>query len=375
MEQRIFRSRIDALRREVMDACALDMLIAYSDDILSAGAVRYLTDFDMYAMYGLVIVPRRGDVVLAFGLHHSAYLVRVRSAAIADHYEGTYHPGRLCAELLADSRPAAASRVGVVGGAQMFESIHADIHANLGAVTYVDVDREFWSHYFSSMKDSGAEASLRRSAVIAGEALAHARAAFGSGQRSVSHLVAGAALAARRMGADIMNRELVQVLCATGTPLPGALSPVARHTSEAGNTLAIEITSPHAGQRSVCGRTLLRDGSDASATQELARASQVHAAILGLMRAGANGKQITAEAQHVARAAGFGLPENSELGHGIGLSMRQPHSLSADDSSLLAPGMAFAVRTRLQGGTLGTIHQADTVLVSQAGPEVMTARA
>ena len=385
MEQRIFRSRIDALRREVMDACGLDMLIAYSDDILSPGAVRYLTDFDMYAMYGLAIVPRRGDVVLAFGLHHSAYLIRVRQSAIADHYAGTYHPGELCAELLAESGGAVEPRVGVVGGAHMFNSIHQDIHSKLAGASFADVDGAFWNHYHASVGTNGAAPNLRRSAVIARGAVAHALTAFESGQCSAPHIAAGATLAARRAGADIMNRELVQVLCAFGMPLPAELSPPAHPALAAmpalpGNSaFAIEISPPYAGQRTVCGRTMLRAGAPEADSRELRRAADVHAGILGLMRPGATVAHILAEAQRLARAAGFGLPEADGLGSGIGLDMRQAPWLVPGNTSTLASGMALAVRTRLGspggGAKLGTIHRSDTVLVAESAPEVLTASA
>jgi hypothetical protein len=375
MEQRIFRSRIDALRRELMDACELDLLIGYSDDILSAGAVRYLTDFDMYAMYGLAMVPRRGDVVLAFGLHHSAYLVRVRQAAIADHYAGTYHPGELCAELLAETRPRATPRVGVVGGAHMFNSIDADLRAKMPGAAFVDVDREFWIHYFASLDDNGVEPSLRRSAVIAGEAVAHAQRAFASGQRTAAQIGAGATLVARRMGADIMNRELVQVLCASGMPLPATLSPVAHSLPAAESAFAIEISSPYVGQRSVCGQTMLREGAHASGAKELSKAAEVHTGILGLLRIGTTSRQIAAEAHRLAHAAGFGFSQTDALGNGIGLDLRQAPYLVPGDATALASGMTLAVRTRLQSERLGTIHRTDTVLVAKTGPDVLTARA
>ncbi len=380
MEERVFRSRIDALRREVLDASDLDMLIAYSDDILSPGAVRYLTDFDMYAMYGLAIVPRRGDVVLAFGLHHSAYLIRVRQSAIADHYAGTYHPGELCAALLAESRPQAAPRVGVVGGAHMFNSIHADLHAKMAGASFVAVDGEFWNHYHASLGAHGAEPNLRRSATIAVQAVAHARSAFESGQRPAAHIAAGATLAARRLGADIMNRELVQVRCASGRPLPAGLSPPGRSPFAGDAAFAIEIAPSYAGMRSVCGRTLLREGAPASAAAELNRAVQVHAAILDLLRPGVSCGQVAAQAERLARAAGFGLAQTDELGNGIGVDLRQAPYILAGEAAPLAAGMALVVRTRLrrlnggaEGSTdLGTIHRADTVLAGGSAPEVLT---
>jgi len=372
MEQRVFRSRIEALRREVMDPCGLDMLVAYSDDILSAGAVRYLTDFDIYAMYGLAIVPRRGDVVLAFGQHHSAYLIRVKQAAIADHYAGTSHPGELCAELLAELRTEATPRVGMVGGAHMFNSIHAELRSKMAGASFVDVDREFWSHYCASLGTEGAEPNLRRSAVIASQAVAHARNAFASGQRSAAQIAAGAALSARRLGADIMNRELIQVLCASGMPLPENLAPPARSPLAADALFAIEIAPPYAGQRTVCGRTMLREGAAVSGAEELSRAAAVHASILALLRPGTTGGHIVGEAHRLARAAGFGFSETGELGSGIGLDIRQAPYLVPGDATALSPGMALAIRTRLKSMSFGTIHRADTVLVAERGPDVLT---
>src|ERR1700704_4950768 len=99
MIEQIFRHRIDIVRQRLLAPLNLDLLLIYSDDPLKAGAVRYLTDFDVYAMYALAVVPPSGDVALAFGLHHSAYLIRVKEVADADYYLGTYMPGDLCSKL------------------------------------------------------------------------------------------------------------------------------------------------------------------------------------------------------------------------------------------------------------------------------------
>jgi Xaa-Pro aminopeptidase len=378
MKQRIFHTRIDALRREVMDAAGLDLLIAYSDDILAPGAVRYLTDFDIYAMYGMAIVPRRGDVALAFGMHHSAYLVRVKQAATADHYAGTYRPGQLCAELLAESRPqdsASAPKVGMVGAAGMFASIHDDVHASLRGAAFVDVDNAFWRHCTWTLDANGLAPNLRRSATIARQAVEHAAAAFQSGQRAGARIAAGATLAARRLGADVMNRELVQVRCGGGMPLPAELAPPGQVTLASAAAFAIEISPPYAGLRSVCGRTLLPQDAPAESVSELDRAAEVHESILGLVQPGATAGQIVAAAQRLARDAGIELSERDQLGCGIGLEIRQPPYLSAGDASLLIPGMALAVRTRLKSPSIGTIHRADTLLVADGGgPDVLTVR-
>src|SRR5690606_7991640 len=139
----IQRKRVEALRAGVMEPLGLDLLLAYADDPLFPGAVRYLTGFDVYAMYALVAVPRRGDVVLAFGLHHSAYLVRVKEAAVADHYVGARAPGAAVAELLAELPQGRKPRVGTIGRESMFALIDADLARVLAAAEIVSTDAAF----------------------------------------------------------------------------------------------------------------------------------------------------------------------------------------------------------------------------------------
>ena len=145
MHEQIFRHRINLVRQGVMAKHNLDLFLAYADDPNQAGAVRYLTDFDIYAMYALVVIFA-GDIALTFGLHHSAYLIRVKETADADYYLGTYQPGDLCCKLLAESgRPVAAPRVGVVGGEGMFRKIDTDLRKAFPDATFIPIDREFWN--------------------------------------------------------------------------------------------------------------------------------------------------------------------------------------------------------------------------------------
>ena len=66
----------------------IDLLLIYSADVFNAGNVRYLTNFDAYASYGMVMLPRVGELSLAVGFHHSAYLVRVKDVARAGYITG-----------------------------------------------------------------------------------------------------------------------------------------------------------------------------------------------------------------------------------------------------------------------------------------------
>lgn len=362
MEERVFRSRIAEVRRSLMQPSQLDLLIAYSDDVLSPGAVRYLTDFDVYAMYGVVLVPKQGDVVLAFGLHHSAYLVRVRQAAIADHFVGTYAPGAMCAQLLSECGATRSPQVGLVGGRGMFSSIDADIRSKLAQASLIELDEEFWRLVHSGSGE--ALAGMRRSATIAVRSIEEARRDIDSGETSPGRIAARATLAARRFGADIQNREMVQVRVAAGWPLPARLAPPTHHPFTRGSAFAIEVSPAYAGARTVCVRSFVQ----AKYSGHLHRADAVHASICALARPGAIGGALVRDAKAVAAKAGMELA-NSEIFSGIGLNLRQPPLQSAE----LGSGMVLVVRADLKTVELGTIHRADTVLVTEQGCEILTA--
>jgi Xaa-Pro aminopeptidase len=368
-DERIFRQRIARLRQALLAPRGLDMLLAYADDTLDAGAVRYLTDFDVYAMYALVLVPRRGDVALAFGLHHSAYLVRVRDAAMADYFHGTYAPGELCRRLLAEMERTAAPRIGIVGGARMMRRIDADLRKHLPDAEFVAVDEPFWRLVAEADVADGAIDCLRRSAAIARQSLAAAAAAVG--QRSAREIAAEIGFAARRFGADVLNREMVHIALAAGPPLPEQLGPAAA-AAQAKDALAIEVSPGYRGYRTLCGRTFLASAERAAHRARLDAAFEVHREICALVRPGLSAGGITDKARSILARAGSALAPDAKLGHGIGLSLIAEPILRSGNPAEILPGAALAVRTRHAAGALGTIHLADTVLVTAADGEVLT---
>ncbi|HXP31391.1 MAG TPA: M24 family metallopeptidase [Stellaceae bacterium] len=371
-DERIFRQRIARLRQTLLAPLGLDMLLAYADDTLDAGAVRYLTDFDVYAMYALVLVPRCGDVALAFGLHHSAYLVRVRDAATADYFHGTYAPGELCRRLLAETAPASAPRIGIVGGARMMRRIDADLRQHLPGAEFVAVDEAFRRLVAGSDVEDGASDCLRRSAAIARQSIAAAATAVG--QRSGREIAAEIGFAARRFGADVLNREMVLIALAAGSPLPERLGPAAA-AAQVKDALAIEVSPGYRGYRTLCGRTFLASAERAAQRARLEAAFEVHREICALVQPGLSAGGVADKARSILARAGSAPAPDAKLGHGIGLSLIQEPILRSGNPAEILPGSALAVRTRHGGDALGTIHLADTVLVTAEGGEVLTAPA
>lgn len=355
----IERGRVAAVRSEVMAPLGLDLLIAYADDPLFPGAVRYLTAFDIYAMYAVAAVPRQGDVVLAFGLHHSAYLVRVKDATAADHFVGARVPGAAVAELLSEMNLERRPRVGIVGGGAMFGAIDRDLQKALIGADLVEADEAFWR--VAAPLDTAGAADLGRGVRIAALALDAAVRSF-SGGGTLGAIAADASDAARRAGADVVNRELVQIRAAAGPPIEPALSLAAGSADASGSAVAVDVALSYRGLRAVAGRTLLAPSAAIDRGEALARVEAAHRQILAGLRAGATGAEFHAHATRILKTAGL-PPPPAEIGHGIGFDVRQAPNLAAGESRTIKAGSAVVVRTAAMIKPLGTVHLADTIIV------------
>ncbi|HUT49775.1 MAG TPA: M24 family metallopeptidase [Alphaproteobacteria bacterium] len=369
MDQRTFQARVAHTRDRLLRPLDLDMLLCYADDISAAGAVRYLTDFDVYAMYALAIVPRRGDVALAFGLHHSAYLVRVKQSATADYLSGTYAPGALCRQLLQDAGTDRAPRVGIVGGANMFRRIAGDLHKALDGATYVEIDQEAWHKAIAPLGEPLVRDALDRSAAIARDAVA-AVADDLAPTRSAADLAAIAALTARRRGADLMNREIVEIRASAGPVLADRLGPPGRNPIGAGGGIAVEIALRYRGLRAYCGRTF---GLDEAWSTDLDRAAALHQRVIALAKPGRTGGEFARDAARLYAEAGATGAGDFGFGHGVGFQDREPPVLRAGSEDELQPGTALVIRSRIGSAACGAVFLADTVMMGEHGPTVLTA--
>lgn len=372
MEQ-VLRERIGRVRAEVMAPLELDLLLAYTDDPFDPGAVRYLTDFDTYAMYALAVVPRQGDVALAFGLHHSAYLVRVKDTAVADYFCGTYAPGTLCGALLAAASDGseAGARIGLVGGRGMLHRIDGDLRRHLPGASLMDVDDTFWRSAYGTDRDNAAVANLRRSAAMARDSLT-AAAAYLNGRLTTRDIAAEIGLRARRRGADVLNREMVRTSFAVGRPLPDRLAPPGSRIAT--DVIAIAVSLAYRGARTVYGRTVLSpERSDPSLSQRLIEAEAAHREICALARAGKSADDFAGAATAVATRSGGVLAETADFGHATGLSQLEEPRLRHGRTTELIAGMTLAVRTRFRIGALGTAHLSDTVMITSEAAQVLTA--
>jgi hypothetical protein len=370
MHEQIFRHRIDLVRQEVMAKHNLDLFLAYADDPGEAGAVRYLTDFDIYAMYALVAVPCAGDVALTFGLHHSAYLIRVKETADADYYLGTYQPGDLCRRLLNESgRTVSAPRIGMVGGKDMFRRIVSNLDKIFPDVTYVPIDAEFWRNAAtdSALSRDDRLGRLHRSSDIMREALLVAEDRWRHGS-SGSEIAAEVGRAARRRGADILNREMAPVAIAAGVPLPSYLSCDVSNIETSLDAFAIEIRLSYRGLFTSASRTFVAAKEDV----ELADFREKHRSLCRQIKSGSPIGVIVQSAIASGCVEDNKSPQDVCLGRAIGFSLNWLPELRLGSDELISDLTPFSLGTRLHHPRFGTIQFCDTVLATQSGGEILT---
>ena len=354
-----FDARIERVRRDLMEHRNIDVLLIYSDDLFRAGDVRYLTNFDAYANYGLVILPRAGELSLAVGFHHSAYLLRVKEVATAGYITTTKVPAKHCLELI-NELGMMSPRIGVVDSYGMFHSIRSDLERELSGATFHDLTADY--ERLRCKKSAAEMRCLQRSAHIADQTLGTIENYLQAGRTELK-VVAEGGLAARRAGADVLTREIVCFLVASGDAMLRSLGPATSRTIREGDWFAVETCPSFEGYRAVTGRTYPIGGPGEKEQELHKQVSHVHQRICDLIKPGGRTSEIARKAEEILEKEGLLDYVVRSVGHGIGLDPEEPPGLDRDDLMTVEPGMALAVRTAVAQPEVGGAYFADTLLI------------
>jgi Xaa-Pro aminopeptidase len=95
-------------------------------------------------------------------------------------------------------------------------------------------------------------------------------------------------------------------------------------------------------------------------------------AAIEAMKPGIAGKAIDKIARDIITKAGYGKRFGHGLGHGIGLNVHDPGSLSARSEDTLQPGMVLTVEPGIYIPRWGGVRIEDDVLVTKTGHRVLT---
>jgi Xaa-Pro aminopeptidase len=142
---------------------------------------------------------------------------------------------------------------------------------------------------------------------------------------------------------------------------------------EAGETVVVDAGVRAEGYCSDCTRTFATGPLPERLQEAYAACREGQEAGVKSTLAGTSGIDADAAARTVIESAGFGEEFGHGLGHGVGLDVHEAPRLSRESEDTLAAGNVVTVEPGIYLSALGGIRIEDLVIVSEDGPEVLTA--
>jgi Xaa-Pro aminopeptidase/Xaa-Pro dipeptidase len=141
---------------------------------------------------------------------------------------------------------------------------------------------------------------------------------------------------------------------------------------EKGETVVIDFGVCHQGYHSDETKTLILGRPDPRQRKvyDLVRKAQEKA--IRAIRPGINVRSIDRAAREVISRAGYGKFFGHGTGHGIGLAVHEPPTLSPRGSGVVEAGMIFSVEPGVYLPGWGGVRLEDLVLVTERGCELLT---
>jgi Xaa-Pro aminopeptidase len=182
----------------------------------------------------------------------------------------------------------------------------------------------------------------------------------------------------RRLGAEAPAFETI-VAAGLNAALPHHLP--SRRRARPGELVVVDFGARMDGYRSDMTRTVVAGGGGGGqerwrVPKELRRVAAVVLASqdagLSAVRAGSSGAEVDRACREVVEAAGFGELFVHGTGHGVGLEVHEAPSVAKPSKDILLSGQVLTVEPGVYVPGLGGARTEDSVLVTEAGCEVLT---
>ncbi|HTT88635.1 MAG TPA: Xaa-Pro peptidase family protein [Acidimicrobiales bacterium] len=219
-------------------------------------------------------------------------------------------------------------------------------------------------------KDPGEIARISAAAGVADKALAGVMGLL-TGQPTEIEVAVALDGEMRRLGAESPAFETIVASGPNGAEPHHR--PAARRTGP-GDLITFDFGARVDGYCSDMTRTFAVDG--AALAPELRRVWAVVLASqdagLSAVRAGVAGVEVDRACREVVEAAGYGDLFVHRTGHGVGLDIHEPPWLGGPSTDILASGQVVTVEPGVYVPGLGGARTEDTVVVTEAGCEILT---
>ena len=344
--------------------------------------LRYLTGFvgDPMERLTLLVIPRRGPVAFLVPRLEAAKAEAAPLAATGRveivAFDETDDAAGMIARLLASAGAASAG-----AGGEAYARGPIGLSDRLWAMHVLQLQRALPGRRF---EPASAVLSDLRTVKDADEARL-LRLAGQAADRTVEAIVAGPLVG--RTEAEV-SREIRARLVEEGHDLadfaivgsgPNSASPhhdASDRAIRAGEPVVLDIGGTLAGYGSDTTRTIWV-GGEAGIEPEpefrdvYAVVREAQARATAEVRPGIPAERIDAAARDVIATAGYGEHFTHRVGHGIGLETHEDPYMVADNSTPLAPGMAFSIEPGIYLPGRWGVRLENIVLCTEAGSEIL----
>jgi Xaa-Pro dipeptidase len=243
---------------------------------------------------------------------------------------------------------------------------YLSLSAKLAKVELKDAPNAVWD--LRKVKDDDELECLRRAARMADRGMEAAMENLREGMRECD-LAAEIEYAMRREGSECFAFDTI---VASG---PRSFHPHTLCSSkkiERGDLVIVDVGAVYKGYRSDETRTLIVGSPNKKQAEIFSVTLSAHDEALAAMKEGASAKHVDRIARDIITKAGYGNRFVHGLGHGIGLDIHEPPSLSPTSNDVLQKGNVVTDEPAIYIPRLGGVRIEDTVLVKENACEKLT---
>lgn len=218
------------------------------------------------------------------------------------------------------------------------------------------------------VKDEGELNKMRRAGELADMAMAALKEKLVEGVREYE-LAAEATYAMMREGAE---GYAFDNSVASGQRSAYPHAGVTDRKIRRGDFVTVDLGATYVGYRSDLTRTFIVGQPSEEQRKIYEVVLEAEKAALPEIKVGASGKHVDGVARRIIEAAGYSKYFTHSLGHGVGLEVHEPPSLSDQSGDILETGNVVSDEPGIYIYDYGGVRVEDTVHVSSGGPERFT---
>ncbi|HIH87580.1 TPA: aminopeptidase P family protein [Candidatus Bathyarchaeota archaeon] len=141
---------------------------------------------------------------------------------------------------------------------------------------------------------------------------------------------------------------------------------------ENGDLIVVDIGASYGGYCSDITRTFIAGKSDAKKRGLYKTVLRSHDETFAAMKSGTKCREVDTVSRKVIEDAGYGPNYTHSLGHGVGLEIHEPPSVSQRSDETLAAGNVVSDEPGIYIHNYGGVRIEDTVLIKKGGAERLT---